>query len=463
MTKSFKKYYSAVKYLETLSSSAHDQAYMKKHSAKPLQYLERTQEFIKRLGNIDRGFRFIHITGTSGKGSTVSYLHNILYKAGYKVGSFTSPYCTTSIEKIKVDNKLIDPIIFSELVDKVKPIIKDMQKDYKYGRPSYFEIFFALSLLYFKKMKCKFVILEVGCGGKYDAGNIVKKSISACTNIGLDHTHLLGKTLPKIAKEKAGIIKPNTHFFTTEKRESILKIFKNICEQKRTKFHNIKTYKQTPLSFYRHVPMAIESIQNKKKNSIAPNYLCSRMTDTSGKFQSANQALAVTIARYIKINENTITDAILHTQLPPCRFEIMQKNPLIILDGAHNPDKIKSVVHNLKNLTYGKLYIIFAASDTKDAKEMLRILLPNTDEILFTQFKTSNRDSFKPEQLLKFSSNFKNKSIEHSALKALKQTIKKLKSNDALLITGSLYLTGELRKYWIKENQILTNRETCQI
>jgi len=423
MAKSFKKYYSAVKYLETLSSSAHDQAYMKKHSAKPLQYLERTQEFIKRLGNIDRGFRFIHITGTSGKGSTVSYLHNILYKAGYKVGSFTSPYCTTSIEKIKINNKLIDPIVFSELVDKVKPVIKDMQKDYKYGRPSYFEIFFALSLLYFKKMKCKFVILEVGCGGKYDAGNIVKKSISACTNIGLDHTHLLGKTISKIAKEKAGIIKSNTHFFTTEKRESILKIFKQICKEKNTAFNFIKA-----------------------KN----------------KFQSANQALAVAITRHIKIKDNIIQDAIENTKLPPCRFEIMQKNPLIILDGAHNPDKIKSVVHNLKNLTYGKLYIIFAASDTKDAKKMLKILLPNTNEIIFTQFKTSNRDSFKPKQLSQFAGKFKNKSIEHNALKALKQTIKKLKSNDALLITGSLYLTGELRKYWIKENQILTNRETCQ-
>ncbi|MBU2575981.1 hypothetical protein KKF64_02750 [Patescibacteria group bacterium] len=444
MTKSFKKYYSAVKYLETLASSAHDQAYMKKHSAQPEQYLKRTQELIKRLHNPVRGFRFIHISGTSGKGSTVAYLHNILYKAGFKVGSFTSPYCTTSIEKIKVDDKLIDPLVFAQLVDEVKPIINDMsaqcgsslggEKNYKYGRPSYFEIFFALSILYFKKMKCDYVILEVGCGGRYDAGNIIKKSISACTNIGLDHTHLLGKTLPKIAKEKAGIIKLNTHFFTTEKRPHILKIFKQICKSKKTSYHHIKS---------------------------------------DNKFQLANKALAKAIAKHIGIKNNIISSAIKSTQLLPCRFEIMQKNPLIILDGAHNPDKMKSVVHNLKNLTYDKLYTIFAASNTKDARKMISIILPYSDKIVFTEFKTADRTSYAPETLSKFqpeadqpladAKKLKKKSIQHDSLKALKQTIKKLRTNDALLITGSLYLTGKLRKYWIKEKFILNNRETCQI
>ena len=134
----------------------------------------------------------------------------------------------------------------------------------------------------------------------------------------------------------------------------------------------------------------------------------------------------------------------------------------LLLLIINNPDKIKSVVHNLKHLTCATLYTIFAASDTKDAKEMLRILLPHTDEIIFTKFKTSNRDSFTPEQLSKFAGKFKNKSIEHNSLKALKQTITKLRPQDALLITGSLYLTGELRKYWISENKILINRETCQ-
>jgi len=436
MTK-FKSYYSAVAYLEDLASTAHDQAYMIKHSAQPEQYLERTRELIKRLHNPVRGFKYVHISGTSGKGSTVAYLHNILYKAGYKVGSFTSPCCTTSIEKIKVNDKLIDPLVFAQLTDKIKPVIENMDKNYKYGRPSYFEIFFAIAMMYFKKMKCNYVILEVGCGGRYDAGNIIPKSISACTNIGLDHTHLLGKTLPKIAKEKAGIIKPNTHFFTTEKRPHILKIFKQICKQKKTAFHHIRT----------------DALH----------------ASLSNKYQQTNALLASAIARHIGIKNKTITDAIkpfvktpymasLPASLLPCRFEIMQKKPLIILDGAHNPDKMKSVVHNLKNLTYDKLYTIFASSSTKDARKMIHIILPRTEKIVFTEFKTADRTSYAPNQLSKFAGKSKEKSIEHNALKALKQAIKKLQPNDALLITGSLYLTGELRKHWIPEEVILKKR-----
>ena len=136
----------------------------------------------------------------------------------------------------------------------------------------------------------------------------------------------------------------------------------------------------------------------------------------------------------------------------------MRKRPLIILDGAHNPDKMKSVVHNLKNLTYDKLYTIFASSSTKDARTVLRTLLPHTDEIVFTTFKTADRESFKPEQLSRFASKFKNKSIQHDAHKALNKIIKKLRPEDALLITGSLYLTGELRKHWISEELILKKR-----
>ena len=421
----FKKYFDAVNYLETLSKSRHDQAYMHKHSDNPQQYIDRTREFVKHLGNPHRGFRFIHIAGTAGKGTTTAHLHNILYKAGNRVGSFTSPYATTSIEKIKVNDKLIDPLIFAKLVKRVMPAIKKMEKVYKYGRPSYFEIFFGIALLYFKKMKCDYVILEVGCGGKYDAGNIIAKSISACTNIGLDHTHLLGKTLPKIAKEKAGIIKPNTHFFTTEKRPHILKIFKNICKAKNTKFHGV-----SPPPVSRRGP---------------------------GGGRVSNEALATSIAKYLKIDDDIITDAIQETSLS-CRFEIIQKNPLVILDGAHNPMKIKNVVHNLKHLTYDTLYTIFASGTTKDASKMIKQLAKISDKLILTIVKGKGKSFYTPSELSQFAKSFKNKSLEKNPKKALTRILRKLNKNDCLLITGSFYLVGELRKNWISEDNILKNR-----
>jgi len=416
----FKKYHSAVKYLEDLANTPRDQKYMKAGSKKnPGQFLARPLELCQRLGNIHQGFKFIHISGTSGKGSTVEYVHNILKESGLKVGSFTSPYCSTSIEKIKSQDKLISPDEFAEILNEIKPQIKKMEKESKHGRPSYFEIFLAMALLYFKKTKREWVVLEVGCGGRYDATNIIEKSISATTSIGLDHTAILGKTLPKIAKEKAGIIKPNSYFFTTEQRPVLLEIFKKICQSKNTKFNFVK---------------------------------CDE------KFQEKNKALAGAIASHIGIAENIIEKGIKQTELPPCRFEIIQKNPLIILDGAHNPDKMRSVVHNLKSLTYGKLYTIFSASENKDAEKMLKIILPKTDEVVFTEFETQARKSFKISKLKSFAKSFKAKSFEKNSQKALSQTLKKLKREDALIITGSLYLTGGLRKNWIKEEKILEKR-----
>ncbi|MEK7189028.1 MAG: hypothetical protein AAB671_00785, partial [Patescibacteria group bacterium] len=138
-SKQFSAYRNAVNYLERLANSSHDQAYMRNRHDHPEQYVERTRELIKRLGNPCRGVRVIHVAGTAGKGTTTAYLHNILYGAGYQVGSFMSPYATTSIEKIKVNDKYIDPNEFVKLVDRIKPVIRAMEKEYEYGRPSYFE------------------------------------------------------------------------------------------------------------------------------------------------------------------------------------------------------------------------------------------------------------------------------------------------------------------------------------
>jgi len=415
----FKKYYQAVNYLESLAATAHDQSYMAKHRQNPQQYLDRTRELMRLLGNPHRGFRFIHITGTSGKGTTATYLHNILRQSGCRVGTFTSPYATTSIEKIRCNNRLIGPLEFARLLEKIKPEIERMEKTYRYGRPSYFEIFFALAIQYFKKMRCDWIILEVGCGGAYDAGNIIPKSISAITNVGLDHTQLLGNTLTKIAREKAGIIKPRTHFFTTEKRARLLSLCKGVCRKKHTAFHHIQ----------------------------------------AKPFQEANAALARAIAQHLGVKDDIIQKGISQTKLP-CRFEMIQTNPLVILDGAHNPDKIKSVVHNLKHLTYKKLYTIFASSSTKNARAMIAQLARVSHDITFTGFEAAGRTAYPAKKLQSYAPKNIPTGANDNPEKALRQVMRKIAQHDALLITGSFYLAGKLRKRWISEQAILHTRTT---
>jgi len=178
-----------------------------------------------------------------------------------------------------------------------------------------------------------------------------------------------------------------------------------------------------------------------------------------GQQQLRNAALAASIARHLKIDDKIIERAVAQTALP-CRFEIMQKKPLVILDGAHNPLKIKSVMHNLQSLTYGKLYTMFASAYNKDARQMLGQLIKEADEIILTQIVSQERKFWSATKLAKLIPSFKKKVIDPDPRAALKKALKKLKPQDALLITGSFYLAGELRKHWISEEEILRKRKT---
>lgn len=436
MNKKFAAYFAAVKYLEDLAKLPISHDYLKRNAKNPKIFLERTEHLLKLLGDPHRGFKYIHFTGTAGKGSVTALLHNILYAAGRRVGSFYSPFCSTSIEKIKVNDLLISPRLFAQLVNKIKPVVEKM-KTGGFGRPSYFECFFGLALLYFKIRRCQWVVLEVGLGGAFDATNTIARSeISAITNIGLDHTHILGKTLTKIARDKAGIIKADSHFFTTETRRRLLEIFKDRCNQLKTRFHKIIPLQPSPYP------------SPWKGEGIHKSYL---QTDQ-------NIILAAAIARHLGIADKIITRGIAKTKLP-CRFEIIQNNPLVILDGAHNPLKIKNVIHNLADLTYAKLYIIFACAANKDARRMIMTLERAGGEIVFTQFY-SDRQAYPAEKLSILAENFSRHKIDKNPNRALTKILKKMNKQDALLITGSFYLAGELRKHWISEVKILKSRTT---
>lgn len=387
-------------------------------------YLKRMRYFLELLGNPDRGRKFIHIAGTSGKGTVTNMIHEILLTSGKKVGSFTSPFVTTSIEKIKAGDKYISPDEFADIVDYLKPFIDKSYVNGPYGRPSYFEIFLAITLVYFKKQKCDWVILEAGLGGRYDATNVIEKPvITAITNIDYDHTELLGKTLKKIAFDKAGIIKRGSEFFTAEQRVSLLKIFGEICREK-------------------HVPLHQLPRQN--------------------NYQKRNKELATAIARYLKISEKHIARGIKNARLM-CRFETVQNKPLVIIDGAHNRSKIKTTVDNLKEIKFEKLYLIVGIAENKDHASILKQIIPLADYIFFTRFQNRGRECAHPKKLLiKAKKYLKKKAsteifldLERAALHALK----KAGPEDLILIVGSFFLAGEARKFWFSEERILERRK----
>lgn len=417
------QYFNAVQFLEGLQNLPLQGDYMIDAHHEDA-YLKRMRYFLKLLGNPDKKLHFIHITGTAGKGSVTNMIHEVLHAAGKNVGSFTSPHIASSIERIKVKNLYISPEEFAAIVEYLQPFIDKAYHEGPYGRPSYFEIFLAIALIYFQQKNCEWVILEVGLGGRYDATNVIEGSIiSAITNIDYDHTELLGKTLKKIAHDKAGIIKPGTTFFTTEQNKSLIKVFNEICTET-------------------NVPL----------NQLPPQE----------NYQKYNEELTTAITKKLKIEERYIQQGIKKSRLM-CRFEIMQTSPTVVLDGAHNRSKIRATINNLEKLNFEKVHLIIGIANNKNHRAILKEIIPHADTIIFTKFKNINREAAHPNELLKECVEYLKKNVKPEicldAETALTKILKKANTLDLVLVVGSFFLAGELRTQWFTEEYILKNRK----
>lgn len=461
----FDDYWSAVQYIESFSNSSIRKNFGK-DKKDPGFFLERTRYFLSLLGNPeignqDKPFFYIHVTGTAGKGTVSTMLQEVLVGSHKKTGLFTSPYVTTSIEKIKVNSKYISPKVFVELVEYIKPYI-NMAKQSRFGSPSAFELFFIIALLHFKKEGCEWVVLEVGLGGRYDATNVITNPVATViTNIDYDHIEVLGKTLREIATDKSGIIKSGSLFFTSEQRPALQKLFRQTCEDVGAKFVAIP--KQRSYSDYNKelVKAVIQSLV-KPPNNLLSGEKFPKMISSVRALECINR---------VKL---------------PCRFEIMQEKPLIILDGAHNRAKMRSTVSNIKvlyensvafykkNMMAGgklsacrQLYIILAIADTnRDKQAVLEPIFSLSYDlhVIFTQVKSNERRSVHPFLLAKLSKKLKKNAdsleIIEDPYKALNIAMKRAGPNDVILVTGSFFLAGELRKNWFSEEWVLKNRRS---
>jgi len=422
----FVRYYAAVRYLETLGNIAggYQKTDLKSHP-RPEMFLERMQDLLDSLGNPERGFKCIHITGTAGKGSVASLVHSELVTAGKKAGIFTSPFTVSTIEKIQVGSKYIDPLVLADLTDNLKPHIDRAMLHGRHGAPSYFEMMLAIALLYFKEQKCEYVVLEVGLGGSFDATNIIKKPIiTAITNIGLDHTHILGPRRVDIANDKSGIIKKGSRFFTSEEDGKILNIFRAQCLRIGAD----------------HYALPVKGLDYDSRNRLLAGSICAEL----GIIENAHDMRST-----IRL---------------PARFEIIQKSPFVIIDGAHNPSKIDSTLYNLSQLKYQRLILVIAISADKDWRSMMKMIIPKAREVYVTRFSVQGRQTVDPKLLFqearKYAGRKNSVYLFSDPIQAYQTALKKLASNDALLVTGSFYLAGDIRRLYCPEEKILKNRNS---
>ncbi|MCF2646727.1 bifunctional folylpolyglutamate synthase/dihydrofolate synthase [Niallia sp. Sow4_A1] len=405
--------------------------------------LTRMEMMMEKLNHPEKQIKTVHIGGTNGKGSTVTYLRNILQQAGLSVGTFTSPYIEQFNERISVNGKPISDEEILTLANKLHPIVEEMDK-MEIGGPTEFEIITAMSFYYFAYMhKMDIVIYEVGLGGRFDSTNIISPLLSIITSIGLDHTAILGDTYEQIAFEKAGIIKKDTPIIAAVKQKEAQAVIVKQANKMEAPIYLLD--KDFTIAGY-HSKSTTESF-----NLMSPFFKWEDLQITMfGKHQIENASLAVIGAehlrdQFVSINDESIRKGLLLSRWPG-RFEIISEEPLVVLDGAHNEEGIEALVDVLVNRYKGKKKkIIFAALSDKKTDKMITKLDQVASTITFVTFdypraadcRTLYKESNHP---------FKYQNTDWK--KAILEHMENIEKDEMLLITGSLYFISEVKTFW---------------
>ncbi|PIT87634.1 MAG: hypothetical protein COU31_01620 [Candidatus Magasanikbacteria bacterium CG10_big_fil_rev_8_21_14_0_10_40_10] len=408
-------------------------------------YLKRLRFFLNLLGHPEKQIpRYIHVAGTSGKGSVCLMLSSILKQTGQKVGVITSPHPSTITERWEINGRPISQKKFIALIEFIKPKLDEYSRTSPYDLPSFFEITTALGLLYFAQEKIDWAIVEVGLGGRFDSTNVIpNRDICLITNIGLDHQNIIGPTKKDIAYEKAGIIKRDCAVLTMEKNPAILKIFQKECAQQKSQKLRVIKYDEKEFKIMNH---EINKICFKYKNQ-------SYFLPVSGAHQIKNAILAIEASNQLKIARQTIRQGLKKIKLP-LRLQTVSRRPLIILDGAHNPDKMKTTIQAIKEIKYLKnqpIHLIVGFSADKNWLKMAKQLAGlNLASIACTRFtnnifrKTANPPAI-TRQFKKLSPKTKIEMFLDPA-QALKWSKRQNKKNHGLILTtGSFFLSGEIK------------------
>ena len=393
--------------------------------------LERMRWLLKQAGNPQTHFPTVHIVGTNGKGSTTSYLQNILTKSGYQVGTFTSPYITRFNERISINGTEIPDKDLISLVAKAQVLLDDLEEHTAFERPTEFELVTLLMFLYFDLKQVDMAIIEAGIGGRLDSTNVLSPELVICTSIGFDHTETLGDSLLDIANHKAGVMRENTPILLGRVSAEVEHFFNQ-------KSHDL----QAPLAIIDReiqlLPKDNQTIQISYDHWESPNLKLPML----GQHQENNAGLAVTAAHLLaqtfpKITDKSTQEGIEETHWPG-RSEWIGNN--IYLDGAHNPQGIASLKQVLKdNFANRRVHILFAGLRRKPLADLLEEL--KDYDITVTSF-----DLFEALPLNDYPKDFKRVADYRDWLAQAESA----NSDDLFVVTGSLYFISEVRNYLIK-------------
>ncbi|MBR1635437.1 MAG: bifunctional folylpolyglutamate synthase/dihydrofolate synthase [Lachnospiraceae bacterium] len=394
--------------------------------------LARTRELLDRLNDPQKQLKFIHVTGSNGKGSTCAMLDSVLRNAGYKTGLYTSPYIQTFCERIRVNGEDIPGDDLARITEQVRDAAEAMD-----DHPSQFELVTAIAMMYFSRQNCDIVVLEVGMGGQLDSTNVIDSpEVAVITNIGLEHTEYLGDTLEKIAATKAGIIKPGCHAVCYDGDPAVTKIIKDVCMEKNVPLRCVD---------FRGLKSVSRSLNGQHFIWNDKEYALSLV----GPHQLYNAATALETVAALRIRGWEISDAAVAEGLAnviwPARFECISRKPLVILDGGHNPQCAEALAASIRELLPGrKIVFLVGTLADKDYPKVMAALLPLAQE--FICLTPRNDRALSADDLAEYLIKKGARAVACAETDAgIQAALDAADEDGAIVAFGSLYLVGAVR------------------
>lgn len=417
--------------------------------------LDRMRALLAALGDPQRSLKCVHIAGSKGKGSVAEMTAACLAGCGYVTGLFTSPHLVDVRERVRMNGEMIGYAPFARLVQRVGQAGEALAK--AHGEPTYFEIITAVALTHFAEEAVDAAVIEVGLGGRLDSTNVIVPEVCAITAIQLEHTQLLGDTLEKIAGEKAGIFKPGVPAYTIPQAKGVMEVLRAAAERAGAPLRVVGQDVEFSSRFEAdpkmgpHCRVSLLSPRGSYEHLPVP---------LKGEHQAPNCGLALALVdalreRGFTAPERQVAEGLARTSTAG-RLEMVSVSPRIVIDGAHTPDSIHSLMRAIgSHVRYDSLVVVFGCAEDKDTRSMLSRLAQGADKVVFTR-ATGNQRAADPRELYRrfVETSPKMAQVAPTLGEALALATKAVSRDDLICVTGSFYVAGEAKRLVAEQRRV---------
>jgi dihydrofolate synthase/folylpolyglutamate synthase len=406
--------------------------------------LDRMLAFIEALGNPQRDYATVHVAGTSGKGSTATMIAAALSAAGRRTGLHTKPHLASVTERARIDGLAIPDDVFGDLIGELRTV--GDQIAYEHGKPTYYETLLALAFVWFSRSDVDIAVIEAGIGGKLDGTNVLQPRVAVITNVGFDHTEILGDTLEEIARDKAGIAKPGVPLVSDARDPEARRTIEEVAAAVGAPFISVADTTTIEARAGERYGQSFTLVTPEDRYEIALPIL--------GGFQQRNAATAVRaleqLAPPLRPSREAIETGLALTIIPG-RMEYFPSHPGVVFDIAHNPDKAASLADALAATFPGRRFIfVIAIGDAKDTREVLRPFVELGGTFVFTSFDVDGKEATRPQRLASIAGELGGWGRAISdPVEAFGVARRNAESSDIVVVTGSTYVVATLRAWWL--------------